>query len=66
MEGGFQNEMKLLDEYRKQANEQQEKRQHFVKDLQKQLEDDQYRNVATTQLEKTYDKSLLDNTVPVG
>jgi len=31
--------------------------------LQKQLEDDRYRDVATMQLEKNYDKTIVDNTV---
>ena len=52
-----------MNEYNRQAHEQQEKRNHFVKDLQRQLEDDQYRDVATIQMEKSYDKLILDNTV---
>ncbi len=63
VEGGYQHEMKLMNEYHRQAAEEQEKRQHFVKDLQRQLEDDRYRDVATMQLEKNYDKTIVDNTV---
>ena len=55
--------MKVMNEYNRQAHEQHEKRNHFVKDLQRQLEDDQYRDVATIQMEKSYDKLILDNTV---
>lgn len=63
VDGGYQHEMRMLSEYHKQAQEQQEKRQHFVRDLQKQLEGDRYRSVATTALEKNYDKAVVDNTV---
>lgn len=54
-----------MERYRSAAVADQQMKDKHVHDLQKQLEDDKYREVATNKLEKVFDKQVLDGTVSI-